>query len=111
MRDGHSIVDLQDTSAEALASIRESLGGLRLDFLDRIEKSGADGKTCDELEVDSGQKHQTVSARLRELRGYGLIVDSKRRRPTRSDRDAIVWVARSYDAQASSTGQGIPFSG
>ncbi len=50
------------------------------------------GITCDEVEVMSGISHQTVSARIRELAKAGRIKDSGRVRPTRSGRNAVVWV-------------------
>lgn len=51
------------------------------------------GLTCDEVEVILGRTHQTVSARITELVAEGRIRDSFRRRPTRSGRQARVYIA------------------
>lgn len=50
------------------------------------------GLTCDQLETITRRSHQTVSASLHAIRKKGLIEDSGERRPTRSGRQAIVWV-------------------
>lgn len=50
------------------------------------------GRTADELIVELHRGHATVSARVNELANAGWIVDSGMRRPTRSGRDAVVWV-------------------
>ena len=50
------------------------------------------GLTCDQLETMTKRSHQTVSASLYHIRKKGLIADSGERRPTRSGRQAIVWV-------------------
>lgn len=50
------------------------------------------GATCDEIEVLTGQKHQSAGARIRELVLQGYLVDSGRTRPTRAGRRAIIWV-------------------
>lgn len=51
------------------------------------------GATCDEIEMTLSLKHQTVSARIRELAEAGRIEDSGMVRKTRSNRNAVVWVA------------------
>lgn len=50
------------------------------------------GATDDEIEQDLDLIHQTVSARRRELVLLGKVVDSGRTRPTRSGRQATVWM-------------------
>lgn len=50
------------------------------------------GATSDEVEVITGLSHQTVSARMSELKRDGAVVPAGRR-PTRSGRSAAVWVA------------------
>ena len=47
--------------------------------------------TCEELERTTGMKHQTCSARLRDLFLEGAIVRTGTRRPTESGRMAAVW--------------------
>jgi Fic family protein len=49
-----------------------------------------DGLTCDEVEVLTGLKHQTASARIRELALLGVIQENGKR-PTRSGRNAVIW--------------------
>lgn len=87
------------TSEEAASSMIPSAGGLRIKILSEIE--GTDGLTCDEIEARLGLPHQTVSARVWELRGNPrtsnrpvLIEETGEKRVTRSGRRAIVWRAR-----------------
>lgn len=47
--------------------------------------------TVDELVDALGRRHQSVSARVNELRDNGWIKDSGKTRPTRSGVEAIVW--------------------
>lgn len=56
--------------------------------------SSANGSTDDEIEIALGLRHQTASARRRELVLLGQIYDSGQRRRTSSGRAAVVWVAR-----------------
>jgi len=55
--------------------------------------SKPNGMTCDEVEMLMDGRHQTISARVNELRDKGWIKDSGRTRRTRSGRKAIVWIA------------------
>jgi hypothetical protein len=84
-----------DTSREAAESIEPSAGTLRRMVLDEIAKVGPHGHTCDEIEALLDLRHQTASARVYELHRAipPLIVDSGRRRLTRSGRKAVVWIA------------------
>ena len=52
------------------------------------------GATDDEIEQALNMRHQTVSARRRELVLLGKVVDSGRTRATRSGRQATVWVTK-----------------
>ena len=79
----------RSTSLEAALSIKEDAKTLRAKVLRFI--SGAGGATCDEAEESLGMRHQTASARVRELAITGDIIDRGRRRLTRSGRKAIVW--------------------
>ena len=88
---GHNF---RDTSKEAARLIEPKAGALRLRILGEIQVRGSFGATCDELEQAFGMSHQTVSARCRELNMTGKTKDSGQRRPTRSGRKAIVWVAK-----------------
>ncbi len=82
-----------DTSRQAAEQIEPSTGRLQGLVLDEIRDSGGHGRTDDELEVVLSLRHQTASARRRELVLKGLVRDSGRRRPTRSGRQAVVWLA------------------
>ena len=59
-----------------------------------IKKQGFDGATDDDLERCLGMRHQTASARRRTLELKGLIVKTDRTRPTRSGRQAAVYVIK-----------------
>jgi hypothetical protein len=83
-----------DTSEEAAERIASETGRLQAMVLDEVRRSGGHGRTDDELEVALGLRHQTASARRRELVLKGLVEDSGRRRATRSGRKATVWVER-----------------
>lgn len=80
-----------DTSKAAAESIGASK--MRDAALGKISDSGREGMTSDELEVATGMRHQTASARIRELAMAGKVIDSGFRRRTRSGRTATVWVA------------------
>ena len=57
-----------------------------------LDYSRRGGLTCDELEQELGLTHQSCSPRLTELSEICWIYDSGARRPTRSGRNAIVWL-------------------
>lgn len=83
-----------DTSAAAGASLRGLTGYLAQRVNDEIfvtYKRGAVGLTCDQVEIALHGSHQSMSARVNELRDKGWIVDSGTKRKTRSGRLAIVW--------------------
>lgn len=81
-----------DTSYAAAEGIRDSAEALRRKIFDEIKRRGYLGLTCDEAEVLFTMRHQTASARIRELVLKNLAFDSERRRVTRSGRFAIVWI-------------------
>ena len=75
----------------------DSLAGLPVQKLKRkvlecISRYGIQGLTCDEAECDLGMRHQTCSARFYDLHRMGAIVDSGKKRKTRSGRYAVVYV-------------------
>jgi DNA adenine methylase len=80
-----------DASASAAQAASESAPQLRSAVFALISKA-ADGMTCDEVEVALDLKHQTASARIRELALEESIEDSGRYRLTRSGCKAVVWV-------------------
>jgi hypothetical protein len=84
-----------DTSHDAADSLDESaLSALRAKIYALIDVRGEYGATCDEIEVGLALRHQTASARVRELALGALIFDSGRRRLTRSGRGARVYCTR-----------------
>ncbi len=58
-----------------------------------VRGRGERGATSDEIEVELGLPHQTVSARITEAKASGALVLSGARRLTRSGRRAAVLVA------------------
>ena len=78
-----------DTSEAAALSIEPLAGSLRAIVLSTLRVGGA--MTCDEIEVELAMRHQTASARIRELALAGHIYDDGQRRKTRSGRFAVVW--------------------
>lgn len=54
-------------------------------------RDAEDGATCDEVEVVLGLRHQTASARIRDLVIAKRIFDTGRRRLTRSGRKARIY--------------------
>lgn len=82
---------LQETSQQALRSQESKAPADRLKILGCIATSPFQGFTCDEVESVLKMSHQTASARIRDLATQGLVVDSRKRRNTRTGRPAIVW--------------------
>lgn len=80
-----------DTSKAAAESMKSTAGIIRERVYRRVKESDTDGITCDALEVALGLSHQTCSARVNELRNAGRIIDSGRRKATRSGRKAVVY--------------------
>lgn len=83
-----------DTSRAAAESVRESSNVVRARVLALFEASGETGLTADEVAARLGVMHNTTSPRVRELALLEKLVDSGRRRGTRSGRAAIVWVVK-----------------
>jgi len=81
-----------DTSREAAVSIAPDSNRLRALVLGFIAKNGRRGATCSEVEEALSMRHQTASARMRELALADRIVDTGLRRKTTSGRNAAVWV-------------------
>jgi len=80
-----------DTSYAAAVEIEEHVYSLRRRILKEMLGAGA-GLTCDEIEVLLRMRHQTASARIRELVLLNKLQDSGHRRETRSGRQARVYV-------------------
>ena len=92
-----------DTSRDAAASIVDQVNGMCRDVL-RAIREAEDGLTCDEVEQLLSMKHQTASARIRDLTSCQPALLEQRldqatgkpaRRATRSGRTARVYYAKS----------------
>lgn len=79
------------TSKAAAESMKEKAPTLRAKVLDFIKKQRWRGATDDEIEVALDMRHQTASARRRELVLAGLVRATDMKRKTRSGRSATVW--------------------
>ncbi len=90
-----------DTSRAAAGSILSASKSMRARVYRMIVERGEFGVTDDEIESALGLRHQTASARRRELVIAKLIEDSGRTRATRSGRKATVWVLIPQEPQGS----------
>jgi predicted transcriptional regulator len=84
---------MSDTSLDAYESVQPYSPSLREMIYEEITLENA---TCDEIEELFNLRHQTASARIRELVQMGLIYDTGARRKTRSGRAARVYSVRNY---------------
>lgn len=85
-------VNGSETSEDAARRYEPVAGTERARVLNYVAGCGAHGATCDEVEEAIGLKHQTASARLREL-FLGGRVRRVGTRLTRSNRKADVHIA------------------
>lgn len=83
-----------DTSLDAAQKIKPKLTEMHDRILSRFAEGNGEliGWTCYEIETYLKMKHQTASARLRELVVLDKIEDSKLRRKTSGDATARVYV-------------------
>ena len=81
----------QETSRASARSLEPTVGSMRADVFDLFARSPRE-LTDDEIEVALDMRHQTASARRRELAIARLVADTGARRKTRSGRSAIVWM-------------------
>lgn len=81
-----------DTSRAAAASMARISPALRARVEAFLVSRGRFGATDNEIEIALGMRHQTASARRRELVQLGHARDSLARRHTDSGRTACVWV-------------------
>ena len=87
---GHRNVD---TSVAAAADVAPSLGRLQRMAESAIRDAGPAGLTADELAARLDMERWSIQPRTSELRRKGRIRDSGQRRPNRTGKRAIVWVA------------------
>ena len=83
------------TSRAAARSVAGVSGEVRQQVLDFIQSMGPYGATIEEIKEGTGLVVNTVCPRRKELEDMGYVVDSGRRRPGKTGRYAIVWVASS----------------
>ena len=81
-----------ETSRAAAASMVPFTSTIKERVFDCIA-SLVGGATCDEIEAALNLRHQTASARIREL-ALAKRIKAKGTRKTRSGRNADVWVVR-----------------
>ncbi len=81
-----------DTSLAAARSIARGITATHRRLLALFELAKDYGYTDDEMERALEMRHQSVSARRRELVLLGKVVDSGKRRVTSSGRTAAVWI-------------------
>jgi len=67
--------------------------------LGAITRSGARGLTSEEAAAAVGMELASITPRFAPLEAKGLILRTDRRRPGKSGRGRIVWVARLPNAQ------------
>jgi predicted transcriptional regulator len=80
--------DTSEAAADSLSDV--TLTKLRMKVYSFIVDQ-PNGATCDETEAALNLRHQTVSARIRELALANRIYDTGRRRRTRSNRTARIY--------------------
>ena len=78
------------TSKAAAQDVRSTAGQMRTQIAGYI-RAAVDGATCDEVEAALDLRHQTASARVRELVLSKEIRDTGRTRKTRSGSPARVY--------------------
>ena len=84
---------IQQTSRDAYESVNRADDTLYDRVLNCIYDNGS--MTCDEVEVEIGGRHQSVSSRIRKGVQDGYLVNSGAKRKTRTGRKAIVWMVKS----------------
>jgi transcription initiation factor IIE alpha subunit len=81
------------TSIAAARQIEPVAGTQGHDIMAFVRGCGRQGATAEEIEMATGISGNSVRPRLVQLRRDNLVVDSGKVRPTRSKRQAVVWVA------------------
>jgi hypothetical protein len=89
-----TVTHAPETSHEAAASMRARAGSDAHAVFQTIWlawKRESVGLTTDQIEARLSRTHQSISARVNQLKNEGWIIDSGYRLRTRSGRKAIVW--------------------
>jgi len=95
--ESYPYVPHSDTSRKAAREMKGKGPVLRVKVYRYLQSRGPAGATDDEIEAALEMRHQTVSARRRELVQRGLAQDSGQRRKTSSGRTATVWTVTIQD--------------
>ena len=82
-----------DTSQAAAESMRPVAPNIRQRVYDHMLTQGARGTTDEELVAALGLNPSTVRPRRQELERHGAVEKTRRRRTTKSGRQAVVYVA------------------
>ena len=90
--------DHPDTSKNAAHAVRSVTPKLRTLVHTWLIERGEAGATDEEIQEGLAISPNTQRPRRVELQRSGAVTDSGKRRPTRSGRKAIVWVAKEVDA-------------
>ena len=70
-------------------------------IIEEIRKAGPDGITCQQIEINLGRKHESVSGNLSHLvndQDPAPLVDSGKRGKVLSGRSAILWILAGWIA-------------
>lgn len=87
----------QDTSRQALDSIQgEVSGDIDTKIINSLKPRGAQGRTCWEIEMETGLPHQSSSGNLRHLVERGIVCKTNLRRTNAGGRKCIVWVHKDF---------------
>lgn len=84
------------TQAQAVKLFSEAKT-VRDKVLAAIKIAGKDGATTEQIEQRLDKSHQTVSARVNELKREGLIFDTGLRRKTKNGRNAAVMCYKRFE--------------
>jgi DNA-binding HxlR family transcriptional regulator len=95
--EGTPFANFSDTSEMAAESMDYLKGPLAMEVYEHLLRLLPEGATAEELEVITGLKTQTLTARIRDLYLAGLIYDAGERRKTKSGRLARVNMAWTKD--------------
>lgn len=87
-----------ETSVAASDSVRECAGTLRARVYALLVTCSWQGATDEEMQTALGMNPSTQRPRRIELVKAGRAVDTGRKRPTKSGRMAVIWMAREEKA-------------
>ena len=83
---------MRATSVAAGRAIAPAAATLRARVFQYLMQREAKGATLDEMEEALQMPGNTLRPRRKELETMGIVIDSGAKRPTRTGKQAIVWV-------------------